>query len=482
MSNFSLPKFWNNHSFKVLKYLGFLSWRWNFCFLFLLNFRKMSDGYELSDGIWHLFQALNNGGAEGTGANKLMIITRNFVGHKIPPAFISYLNNVQSDQLGSFPTSNDIIPCAIFLGLFLLIGIIHFSVFQINFNRGHYFYLSLVWVGYSAFNCIGWACRLAWATDITMITVGVVSEIFLIVPSIIIVSANLYLTQRLFAWRHPVGGSRRLFWNIMIGQYCAVLIIMALTIFVAVVPTFRFLSTSIFTKYRLINKISSILIILYSISSLILLALSYFYKPQDDDINLFTYQPWWLESFSPLYFVEYGAAQRAAETFLKRERRHRNAVRVIAATKNHYKVVEGVSNGRADLKHNISLGIIVSTTLLIFIGSIFRATAVLLDRQVQDGAIIYKPIFMYIVWGVFEVFVNLIYIIGRVDLRFYKPDRLPLEVRNLKTAEHSLLQSEEDLTSIDVIDDCKDEFEFKNSTVKSINKFHSSDDSDDFIF
>ena len=72
---------------------------------------------------------------------------------------------------------------------------------------------------------LGFLLRALWSTDILKIKFGLASEVFLIVSTFIIVSANLILAQRLFTWRHPVGGSRKLFWDLCLlwngfSSYC----------------------------------------------------------------------------------------------------------------------------------------------------------------------------------------------------------------------------------------------------------------------
>ena len=69
-----------------------------------------------------------------------------------------------------------------------------------------------------------------------------------------------------------------------------------------------------------------------------------FWLPTSKDESRYTYQPWWIESFAPFYFVEKGAAQKAEASFMKRNSNHRHATRVIAATHHHFKMVKGLSN------------------------------------------------------------------------------------------------------------------------------------------
>lgn len=149
-------------------------------------------------------------------------------------------------------------------------------------------------------------------------------------------------------------------------------------------------------------------------------------------------------SFHPFYFVQPFAAQKAEETFMKRNHNHRHAVRVIASTHHHYNVVEGLNNQRGDLKHNKSILILCASTLLIFVGTILRTIVVFQAKPIRLDKTVTKPVVMYIVWGLFEVFVNLLYLVGRVDLRFYRPDNLPPKVRAIITAEQTYYPSEDE--------------------------------------
>ena len=87
---------------------------------------------------------------------------------------------------------------------------------------------------------IGFTLRAKWGTNQTLVAIGLTSEVFLIVPAVVIVSANLILAQRLFTWRHPVGGSRKLFWFFMISLYSFVTVLVAVTVLASFVPYLNF--------------------------------------------------------------------------------------------------------------------------------------------------------------------------------------------------------------------------------------------------
>lgn len=228
----------------------------------------------------------------------------------------------------------------------------------------------------------------------------------------------------------------------MITMYVVVGFLVVSTVLASFVPYINLLSKSAYVKWRKVNMATGICVILYSLTSISLISLSYLFPPTAKDESLYTYQPWWIESFSTFYFVQPGAAQNAEETFMKRNHNHRHAIRVIAATHHHYNMVEGLTNQRGNLKHNVSMALICTTTLLIFIGSLCRCIVLFQDRIARHLSPAGSPILMYICWGAFEWIINVLYIIGRVDLRFYRPDRLPKKVRSIITAEQSYYPSD----------------------------------------
>ena len=430
----------------------------------------MSLNYTASHGLLQVLYALNNGPAEGTGILIILLQAKNFLGNEIPPTLIDYAVNVQINLFGDYPTKKDIVPSAIFAGVFGVFMLAHLFVFIANAKRGHYFYLSFAWIFYNILAFLGWLLRAVWSKDITSIKIGIASSIFLVLSTICLVSFNLILAQRIFTWRHPVGGSRNLFWNTMFTFYGFVMGFIAMTIVASVVPYLYLLSHKVFSRYVTCVKVASIMIVLYSVTSLCLIGLSYLFQPTKKDENLYTYQPWWIKSFSQMYYVEHGAAQQAEETFMKRNHNHRHAVRVIAATRHHHNMVEGLTNERGDLKHNGSLAILTVTTIFILVGTISRCIACFQARMRRDQTSVCNPILMYICWGVLQTLINILYLVGRVDLRFYRPDKLPAKVRAIITAQQTVNVSD--------FEDSDDEYEgSSDSEANDRNKSGLSDDS-----
>ncbi|CAL1186873.1 unnamed protein product [Candida parapsilosis] len=393
-------------------------------------------------GVMQLLSYQNNFPHPATGSKLLSAQARNLLGKKIPQVLVDFSAGSQYNLFGDYAMPSDLAPSIVFTVLYTLVALGHITIFGINFSRGHYFWPGIGFIFYSICRVIGFGLRIQWTHDITQTPVGISSEVFLILPQVLLTSFNLILAQRIFTWRHPVGGSRKLFWGFMLALYAVVAGVIAMTIVAAAGLQIYLLGEPNYRRYVKVIQASSILIILYSLTSISLIGLAFFFKPTRKDENLYTYQPWWIKSFSPLYFVKKGEPQEAGASFLKRNHNHRYAIRVIAATHHHYKTVKGLSNERGDLAQNVSMMILAVTTLIIFLSSVLRAVVCFQARSKYDRSAVGSPAMMYVFWGGLEVFVNLLYLVGRVDLRFYRPDRLPKSVRQIVTAEQSLYPSE----------------------------------------
>ncbi|KAF6044561.1 hypothetical protein FOB58_004846 [Candida parapsilosis] len=309
--------------------------------------------YTPIHGIITLLQYQNNYPHVSSGAGPLAFQARNLLGNKIPDVFVHYSTAIQFNLFGSYAQHYDIAPSIAFTVLYSIVTVLYILLFSFNYSRGHYFWPGIGFIIYGIFRVLGFAIRIQWVRDLSITGVGVASEVFLILPQVLLTSFNLILAQRIFTWRHPVGGSRKLFWGFMLALYAVVAGVIAMTIVAAAGIQVYLLGGPNYYRYVKVVQASSILIILYSLTSISLIGLAFFFKPTRKDENLYTYQPWWIKSFSPLYFVKKGEPQEAGASFLKRNHNHRYAIRVIAATHHHYKTGQGLSNERGDLAQSV---------------------------------------------------------------------------------------------------------------------------------
>lgn len=426
-------------------------------------------------GLLQLFYAMNNEPAVGTGIALLSDQTKNMIGNAIPPDFVSVIFDIQLNMFGDFGSKADVVPSAIFLGIFTVTTVLHSIIFSLNCQRGHYFWVQIIFIFHGMMRMVAFATRIAWGLDRTGTSFSMVTSVFAIVATIVMMAGNILLTQRLFTWRHPVGGNRRLFWNFMYLNYFLMIVLMTATIICYTAIFLYFLSARQFERYLKLTQATAVLIVLYCLESIALIGLSYWFKPTQKDVNLYTYQPWWIESFHLFYLVKRNAAQEAATTFMKRNHNHRHAICVIAATHHHYNMVQGLTNERGSLQHNKSLLIVVVATVIMTISSCLRCVVLFQARQRRYQSSLCKPVVMYICWGLGESITTTMYLIGRVDLRFYRPDRLPQAVRSIVTAEQTGVNSDSECDSYVYSEEA-------SSGDQHLNKEKLDSNSEEFVF
>lgn len=395
----------------------------------------------MSAAIAQLVKAQTNNAADGTGITKLIGLTKNFLhitdSHDIPQFLIDYVQDQQQSQFGGYPSHKDVAPSAVFLAVFVVIAIAHGTLFAVNWKRGHKFLLSALLALYATMRWIGFALRIVWAKDILRLHVGIASEVLLVLPIVFLASFNLVLAQRLFTWRHPIIGNHKWFWYLMIFLYAVVTAVVVMTIVAGVIPYLYFLSRSHYDMCRNVVKVTSILISLYSLASMALVALSFVVKTTQSEKESLVYQPFWIKSFSPLYFTPVNASKEGEAAFVATHiEDSRPALRTIVggcstfidgqdeSEAQELAEYENAGESKFSAKHNISIIIIAITSVFVFLGAIFRCVACFIDDVVATQSWIYKPVVMYVLWGALETIVNVLYLVGRIDLRFYRPDAL----------------------------------------------------------
>lgn len=413
-----------------------------------LFLNKINNVFTTSQ-LLGVFKILSGGAALGTGSKKLLTIAKDMmngftgglgVSVGIPSRLLNLVEAYQPAEFGDYPTTKDIAPSSIFMAIFFIFTLLHLGIFIKNFSLGHKFYISLGLTIYSLVRALGFLLRIVWSKDVTRITTGLVSMIFIVLPTAFLPGLNLILAQRYFTWRHPVHGSRKIFMTLMYLIYSVVIAVVVMTIIAACVQVNYFLNDHHFKMTKQVIQASSILILIYSLLAVILIGASYIVKPTKSDGEILTYQPYWIKSFGLTYFVPKGQAAKEARS-VPSSKKH--AIRVIHSSEYHYDTThsEEVTETKT-LKQNNSIIIIAISTLLVFIGDIFRCVSTFIDQYKYEQSWIFKPVVMYVMFGALETIVNLLYILGRIDLRFYKPDAL-------KNVEHDVEESVQDQESND---------------------------------
>lgn len=398
----------------------------------------------MSSGLISFINLETNNAATGTGIVKLVDLTKELLhlnsSSEIPSYLITYVQDLQQSQFGSYPDHKDIAPSAVFLALFIIIAIAHGSLFTINYIRGHKFWLSFAFAFYATLRWLGFALRIVWAKNILRLHVGIASEVLIILPIVFLASFNLVLAQRILTWRHPVFGNNKIFWYLMLFLYSVVIAVVVMTIVAGVIPYLYFLSRSHYDMCRNVVKVTSILITLYSLLSIAFVCFTFILPVTEKNKNALIYQPFWIKSFSPFYFPPKNSAKEGENIFIEK---YRNDSRIPMRTLvgagmstidnkdeneiEEFREFENSGEEKFTLKHNVSIFIIFITSIFVFIGSLFRCIGCFMDMVFLNQSWIYDPVVMYVLWGALETICNILYLFGRIDLRFYRPDSLSKE-------------------------------------------------------
>lgn len=396
--------------------------------------------------ISSLIKAQTDNAADGTGIVKLVDITKDFLGLKsadqIPQLLVDYVKDLQQSQFGSYPDEADVAPSAVFLAVFIIIFFAHGALFAVNYSRGHKFWLSFAFCFYALLRWLGFALRIVWAKNILRLHVGIASEVLLVLPTVFIASFNLVLAQRIFTWRHPVLGNHKLFWCLMLAIYSVVISVVVMTIVAGVVPYLYFLSRSHYDMCRNVVKVTSLLITLYSLLAIAFVIFTFLLPVSKTNKEALVYQPFWIKSFAPTYFPPKNAQKEGEALFAQKYAIDpREPKRTIVGggmdiinnkdedEQTELAEYEEAGEQKFSLKHNVSILIIAVTSIFVFIGSLFRCIGCFMDDVYADQSWIYEPVVMYVLWGALETICNILYLVGRIDLRFYRPDTFSKENR-----------------------------------------------------
>ncbi|PVH96129.1 hypothetical protein DM02DRAFT_720473 [Periconia macrospinosa] len=127
--------------------------------------------------------------------------------------------------------SQDIAPSAVFLALYIAVGICHQVIFQRNRRRGHKFLMSWAMFGFSMARKGTMVLRIAWATRPNNGSVALAATIFAFLGVLVIYIVVLLMTVRVFRARQP-----KLGWNVWLRKGLRITYGLLLVVTLVVVP------------------------------------------------------------------------------------------------------------------------------------------------------------------------------------------------------------------------------------------------------
>ena len=265
--------------------------------------------------------------------------------------------------VGGRPTvSVDVPITSVFLFLYILAAIGHMTILQINLRRGHKFLMSGLLFGFCMARVVTCIMRIVWACYPTNVKVAIAAMIFVSAGVLLLYLINLLFAQRIVRAAHPhFGWHRALHWAFIVLY--ALIVVMLVVVITATVQSFYTLNPN---THRI-----------------------------DRDLQLTAATYFMFVAFLPFPLVIIG---------------------LIVPRKTR---VEKFGSGRWRTK----IWILLITSTFLLLGSAFRAGISFKNpRPIQHPAWYHAKWCFYFFDFTTEIIVIYLYLLLRVDRRFYIPD------------------------------------------------------------
>lgn len=266
-------------------------------------------------------------------------------------------------SLGGVPTTKLDVPIiSVFLLLFILGAIFHMTILQLNLRRGHKFIMSGMIFGFCMARITTCVMRIAWAERPTKIPIAIAAQVFVSAGVVLLFVVNLIFAQRIVRASHPNSG-----WHPLFSKAFTL-------IYILIIITLIMLITAVVQSFYTLNKNT---------------------KRIDRDIQLYGQTFYTIVAFLPFPLVLGGL-------IIPRQTR-----------------VEKFGSGRFRSK----IYILLFASAVLTLGSAFRTgTNYRTPRPRNDPAWYHSKACFYIFNFTVEYVVVILYVILRVDTRFYVPD------------------------------------------------------------
>ena len=267
-------------------------------------------------------------------------------------------------SLGGLPTVGVDVPlCGVFLALYIIAAVSNMTILQLNLRRGHKFVMSGMLFGFSMSRVVTMVLRIVWATRPTNLKLGIASSIFVYAGVLLLFVINLIFAQRIIRAWHPNTGWHRLFHHAFTALYSLIVLTLSMLV-VSVIQSFYTLNSNT--------------------------------RRIDRDILLFGQTFYAIVSFLPIPMVVIGL-------LVPRKTR-----------------TEKFGKGRFRWK----VVILLTASFLLCLGACFRVGVNYAGgtRPIKDPAGYQSKACFYIFNFVIEISVILLYVVVRIDKRFWVPD------------------------------------------------------------
>ena len=143
----------------------------------------------------------------------------------MPPTSMSPPYAPQTAALGGVPTIGVDVPiAAVFLALYLTGAAAHMYILQTNRKRSHKFLLSGMLFGFCMARTVTMIMRISWACRPTNIRIAIASMVFTAAGVVLLFVVNLLFAQRILRAQHPHAGWHKIFHLAFLAVYALIII------------------------------------------------------------------------------------------------------------------------------------------------------------------------------------------------------------------------------------------------------------------
>ena len=267
-------------------------------------------------------------------------------------------------SLGGSPTvALDVPVCAVFLALFICGAVSHMTILQVNLRRGHKFLISGMMFGFCMARITTLVMRIVSAARPRNLRIAIAAAVFVYAGVVLLFVINLIFAQRILRACHPTFGWHRLLHHSFTALYVLIVLTLAMLLTASI--------QSIYTANLNTRRI-------------------------DRDVVLYGQTFYSVVSFLPILMVIGGIV-------IPRKTR-----------------IEKFGQGRFRTK----IGILLTTSFLLCLGACFRAGTNYAggERPIRNPAGYQGKACFYIFNFAIEIVVTLLYVVVRIDKRFWVPN------------------------------------------------------------
>ncbi|KAK9465724.1 hypothetical protein V1512DRAFT_265244 [Lipomyces arxii] len=311
---------------------------------------------------------------------------------------------------GDIPVASKDVPAsAVVIAMFAVLAVVNMTIFRTNLRRGHKFVPQGAMFGLCMARIATFSMRLAYAKHPTNFHLAIASSIFQAAGVVILFVLNILFSQRVFTAMHPsisYVGSK--FFNLMKVFYASVIAFLIVLIILTGVS--QDAKSSVISGYIVFRKVAIVYFAFSAIMPALILAAAHLHKQTEEDKAWPVRSASWISQYIGTY-QSHPSHKPSAREFNSQVEADESRV-----------VVHTIAPPERCVRRRSELLILCSSIVLTFVTSVRAAAGFLVAPEADKPWVDYR-VTMYMCIAFTEWVVEFSWIVNRVDLLFYIPDK-----------------------------------------------------------